>query len=394
MTQQASAGRDSYVAGRDQYLVVDSTRLDSSARRDGARNTGGYDRERPVFVQYLNPEIRACYGRRYHPRDAHQDLAEALHATRLAILCTEGPIVIPASYLFEVPIMPRFLQAVELARHAGCVQYVSHIPDVDSYAEYKAIEYRSDARNPYARRIRRSMAEGLVWRPRVLSSAAGDISEDWKAAIAGYGALAPAVLSLAGRRETRFGDAESMLQDIPERLGGQAFVGRFVRAAMPVALTPEESFGVDMFLSRSYLRSYLLDLDAVIIADFSFGDLSCGVGRISDMEWRVLSARHVDAILRYIGIYDLIHRGDRWADILTLRDSPDMGIVVHGAFDRARRDLVRHAAARARKRYASSAEVSTIGDAITRVEILSEEIIACRGNYQWDQSASTEGAAR
>ena len=185
-----------------------------------------------------------------------------------------------------------------------------------------------------------------------------------------------------------------MLRDIPERLAGQAFVGRFVRTAMPVALTPDESFEVDMFLSRSYLRSYLLVLDAVIIADFSFGDLSCGIGRISGMESRVLSARHVDAILRYIGVYDLIHGLANWTDVLRLRDSPDMGIVARGAFDRARPNLVRHAAVRAQKRYASSAEATTLGEAITRVEILSEEIIACHGNYQWDQSASTEGATR
>jgi hypothetical protein len=181
MVPEVSAGRDSFVAGRDQYLVIGQSSLTAWA---SPVDDGLYNRERPVFVQYLNPEIRACYGRGYRPQQADADLSHALHATRLAVLCTEGPLVIPASYLFEVPIMARFLESVEALRRAGCIEYSSYMPEAGAYAGHKAREYRGDARNPYSRHARGTVLDGLAWRPR-LQSSAGDIAEDWGSAVTG-----------------------------------------------------------------------------------------------------------------------------------------------------------------------------------------------------------------
>lgn len=375
MSYQVAAGRDSYVAGRDQYFVVDQSASDGWA---GAVNEGSYDRERPVFVQYLNPEIRACYGRGYRPQRADADLSGVLHATRLAVLSTEGSLVIPASYLFEVPIMARFLDAVAGLRRAGCIDYASYVPEIGSYAAHKVREYRGDARNPYAGRVRRMLLEGLAWRPR-LQSSAGDIADDWRLAVTRQGIPASWLRSLTARWPARLGDAETMLSDIPARLDGQAFVGRFVRAAIPVSLTPDEVPGVDFLISRSYLKSYLADLGAVILADFAFGDLSCGLREVPGLRSRVLSARRADAALRYAGIYEYVHGMAEWPDLLRLRESPAMGIVMFGVFDGARHDVVRRAALRARKRYPPMAAVAC-GEAVARVDILAEEIMASSGS--------------
>ncbi|MDQ3896858.1 MAG: hypothetical protein M3326_06345, partial [Actinomycetota bacterium] len=56
---------------------------------------------RPVFLQFLNPEIRALYGVTSQ-LTSHQLVSAAMLLTRYAILLTEGPLVMPATYLFEV----------------------------------------------------------------------------------------------------------------------------------------------------------------------------------------------------------------------------------------------------------------------------------------------------
>jgi len=375
MTARISAERDSYVSGRDQYLIVDQLPFEARPQAGASADHGNYDRSRPIFVQYLNPEIRACYGKQYRARNAEKDLADALHATRLAILCTEGSLIFPASYLFEVPILPQFLEAIETLRRGGCIHYSTHIASLDSYMEHKATEYRNDLRNPYVKHARKSVIEGLLWHPRFASSAAEDIAGDWQSALQDGGVLTSALHSLAGRWSTRDGDPEVVLGDVPARLAGQAFIGRFVRDVIPVDLQPEESTTVDFFLSRSYLESYLRDLDASILTDFAFGDLSCGVGRLGALQPQVLSARKMDTTLRYIGIFDFIHLGASWADLMWLRESPDIGIVLASTFDRTQSDLLRRAVLRARKRY-STVTVTTAGEAATRIRALAEEITA------------------
>lgn len=374
MMAEISAERDTYVSGRDQYLIVDQLPFETWTQSANPGNQGAYDRSRPIFVQYLNPEIRACYGKQYRARNAGKDLADALHATRLAILCTEGSLIFPASYLFEVPILPRFLESIEYLRRAGCINYSTHIAGLDSYVEHKAPEYRNDSRNPYARHARKSVTEGLVWHPRFSSSAAEDIAEDWQQAFQENGVLMPALRSLAVRWPTSE-DPESILREVPSRLDGQAFIGRFVRNVIPVNLLPEESITVDFFLSRSYLESYLRDLDASILTDFTFGDLSCGTGKNREFRSQVLSARQMNTAFRYIGIFDFIHSGASWGDILYLRGLPDIGIVLSSAFDRTQSELLRRAVLRARKRY-GTVSVTTVGEAATRIQVLAEEIMA------------------
>ena len=134
VTSRVSANRDSYAAARDQYIRIEAQSATFPAVTDD-NLSNAFDRNRPIFVQYLNPEIRACYGKMYRPRSAARDLADALHATRLAILSTENVLCIPVSYFFEVPILPAFLGAIEALRWQNCIQYSSNMSDLHSYME-------------------------------------------------------------------------------------------------------------------------------------------------------------------------------------------------------------------------------------------------------------------
>jgi hypothetical protein len=380
VTSKVSANRDSYVAARDQYIRIDTLPTNSPAADYNVRDA--FDRNRPIFIQYLNPEIRACYGRNYKPRFVDRDLADMLYATRLAILATENVLCFPASYLFEVPILPAFLEAITLLRWQNCIEYCSHVPDLQAYVEHKAAEYRNDAANPYLGNGKKDITNGLAWRPRYASSAAEDIAVDWVTALGEEGLLASPLRSMA-TRWSRKGDIEQLVRDVPLRLEGQAFISRFVTAVIPLQITSDEATRIGFFLSRAYLQSYLADLDAVILADFTFADLSCGVGKLKGFHDRVLSARRFDSALRYIQIYNFVHQAASWQDLLDLRQDAETGIVLRTVFDASRGELLRTAVTRARKRYRYS-EAASLSEAQTRIAILADEIIAGQAfNPSW-----------
>lgn len=165
----------------------------------------------------------------------------------------------PASYLFEVPILSIFLERIRPLVDTGTVHYSSHISDLASYVEHKALEYRRDVRNPYELAPDRRLTDGLVWRPRYAQNTATDIGDSWQDAVRPGGQLATTVASIS-RRWSRSGDLENHLRDVPERLDGQAFVSRFVQEAVSLPLGGEERARIGMFLSREYLASYLRHL--------------------------------------------------------------------------------------------------------------------------------------
>ncbi|MER5335284.1 hypothetical protein [Micromonospora sp. NPDC002717] len=371
--QDVSARRDGYVAGRDLHLHVAGQQL-SLYPEERFATPLTYDRARPIFVQYLNPEIRSCYGRPPTASFTETDLSQALHATRLAVLATDEHLILPASYLFEVPSLSVFLTRIRSLVVRGTVHYSSHIADLDSYVEHKAVEYRSDVRNPYELTPHRSLTDGLVWRPRYAQNTATDIGESWRAALEPDGQLAGTLTGIARRWPARLGDVETHLREVPERLDGQAFISRFVRATVPVTLDAEERARVDMFLSREYLASYLRDLDAAIVADFDFGDFSCGVRQMqAPLADRGLSARSFDLGLRWLGIHEFVHRGARWRDLLSLRSTAEFGAIATATQHPVLRARLREAVIRGRKRIKLQ-NATTVQQAHTVVSVVASKL--------------------
>ncbi|WP_422740508.1 hypothetical protein ACN263_15425 [Micromonospora sp. WMMD729] len=371
--QDVSARRDGYVAGRDLHLHVVGQQLSLYSEERFATPLT-YDRARPIFVQYLNPEIRSCYGRTDAAGLSETDLAQALHATRLALLATDEELIFPASYLFEVPSLSIFLGQIRPLVVSGVIHYSSHIASLDSYVEHKALEYRSDTRNPYELTPYRSLTEDLVWRPRYAQNTAADIGQSWGAALLPQGELATTLAGIARRWPGKAGDVETRLHEVPERLDGQAFIGRFVRATVPVPLGAEEQARIDMFLSREYLVSYLRDLDAAIVADFDFGDFSCGIRQMrASLADRVLSARSFDLGLRWLGIYDFVHRSAYWPELLRLRSTPEFGIVATATQHPVLRARLREAVIRGRRR-ARFETAATIQQALTTVAVVANKL--------------------
>ena len=277
LDQRVTARRDVYNAGRDLHLTLSSSAVPATGSRSGPMT---YDRGKPLFVQYLNPEVLACYGLGSGGRHMAQVLAQALSATRAGVLLTDAGLTFPASYVFEVPCFPAFLREISPLIPLGEVSYTSPVRDLDDYRAMKHTEYRNDPVNPYARRRRGAAVRNMVWRPR-LGGTTHDIIADWDAALAPDGWLNGVVETVGVRWKGSPSRLEEALHSAPRRLEGQAMIGRFLEKTFPVGLTPRETARIDMLLSRGYLLSYLSDLGANMLCDFPWAALSCAASRRS-----------------------------------------------------------------------------------------------------------------
>ncbi|MWA02618.1 hypothetical protein F8568_020005 [Actinomadura sp. LD22] len=323
------------MAARDIYVTALLSRAAERAEPQ-AEASSGYRRERPLFVQYTNPEVLACYGRDAAHRHASLVLTHALANTRSALLLTERYLLIPASHIFEVPWYRVFLGCLEPLVRAGAVRYVSPVPDLADYREMKIHEYRRDAVNPYRHTDLRGACAGpdFLWAPRSGAGTAVDIGALWRGELQPGGDLHAVVRGTADRWHRPRGRAKRLLERTPERLEGQAFIARFVERTFPVPLTSPERTRLAFFLSRAYLRSYLLDLDAALLVDLPMGDMACGLTPDSDgMRGRLLSAHRLDLLLHWLGIREFVHRLAEWDELLRLRSLPDFGFLVDRAYD-------------------------------------------------------------
>jgi len=320
------ARRDAFAAGRDLYLTFAFG--GSGVGRGGAGDA--YDRNRPIFVQYMNPEVLSCYGLKVNGVNAEAILLNALMATRLAMLATDSYLVFPASYIFELSWFDTFLRMINPLVVNGHVRYTSPVSGVAEYRDIKASEYRKDSVNFYLTvDIKRITGQGhLVWTPRLGRSTAIDIGDQWARAISPAGELYGLVRSIAKRRHRPYARVERALEKTPERLDGQAFIKRFVENVLPAELTAVDSGRLSYFLSSAYLESYVTDLDAMMLIDLPLGELSCGVDqRYPDMKSRLVSARTFNTALGWLGLRDYVHKRATWDELAELRSSPDFGLV-------------------------------------------------------------------
>jgi len=353
--QAVSTTRDAYVAGRDMYF--------NGASAHEAEHSP-YDRNRPVFVQYLNPEILSYYGYPVRPDTAQLSIDNALHATRLAVLATDANLVIPASYLFEVPGIATVLSRLGGLVSLDQVSYCSPVRDIAWYGERKVAEYRGDPRNPYTADAVPAIAKDLGWCPRRSISTARDIGSQWNDALGDRGELGDIRDSLSAHWPVGVGEPERELRAVPDRLAGQAFIGRFVRGVIPVEVRPDELCRIDLFLSKVYLLSYLDDLDAMILHNFHFGDLSCGLrsggGRVRG---RVVSARSLDRVLGWLGLKCFVHHLASWSDLVRLRSSAEFGTLATASQDSGGVERLRRAVVRSRRFMAGEPEVRSVEQA-------------------------------
>ncbi|WP_203986433.1 hypothetical protein [Sphaerisporangium rufum] len=364
-----TARRDAYTAGRDLHVHLCPVPEPGPA---GA----GHHRERPIFVQYANPEILACYR---VAADTGQTAAQTLRATRLAVLLTDAPLLFPSSYLFELPWFPAYLRAVAPLVHDGLVRHTSAVAEPEAFRELKAREYHGDPVNPYAAPRPPTAAPEPAWHPRPGGPTADDIAGQWRAALVPGGALAGVVRAAARGWGLPYRRAETVLARVPDRLAGRAFVRRFVQAALPGPVPPQVANTVAMFLSAAYLRCYLRELDATIVTDLPAGAFSCALdGPGGGPRDRLLPARRLELALGWLGLAGFVLHGAGWRDLVSLRSSPGFGMITSTLYGNGPPDVFRLAVVGA-GRSRPLAPAATCGDALSNVAAVAEELVRLAG---------------
>lgn len=307
-------------------LPIDFTDMTEDAASTNGSQPAGLPRV--LFIQYLNPEILQLYGLGKH-FDARRAARIALLLSRYALLVSEDTLVMPASYLFEVPFIQDFLQHLAPLRDAGLLGFTSPSPDLGQYVPVKRREYRGE----------QSLFPGyfdssdepigtdssLLWIPRVERSSAEDITAAWRSESI-TGGLWERILSHShrnGRRPLAQADAE--INSVPDRLDGRAFVARHVRPLIPLPLSSRDETLISLLISRSYLESYLTELGALIMNDTPLGALDCGIppkgptGRVQRISWRVLAQ-----LFGYLNLREAVEDGLSLEDLIRLRAEPPL----------------------------------------------------------------------
>ena len=368
--QRVVARRDAFTAARDLYVEVTPERRPPA----GLDGENPYRRERSLFIQYVNPEILACYGKDATGGDARRIVEDALGATRLAVLLTDAYLIFPSSYMFELPWFEVFLREIEPLVHAGLVRHTSPTPELAAYRDIKAREYRGDDSNPYSTSRRPRVEPDLAWYPHVGTPTALGMADLWRQALAPEGGLAGVVQAVARAWHRPCGDVESVMATSPDRLEGRAFVRRFVERTLPLPVPGDAGSPLALFLSAAYLRCYLRDLDTAILTDLPAGPLSCELDdSAQDMRGRVLSSRRLDLALTWLGVDRFVHRGATWKELVSLRSSPEFGMITSMLYGSGSADTFRLAIIGAGRSH-HFGPATTCGDALSNVAAVADRL--------------------
>lgn len=287
-------------------------------------------RDRPIFAQFINPEFLGLHNQRNLLSRPEAIRSRLDYVTRMALFASRVGLVLPASYLFEVPGVVEFMADTHELAELGAIQFTAPASSLGEYQAVKTLEYRDDPRNPYVSEPPHGL-EHLPWRPRHGGSAGRSIIEEWSQEVRPGAALAPVVEAIARSQNLTYRAAARTLSAVPERLEGRALVARFVVEAIKSPIPPAGRYAVEWLLSNKYLESYLNDLDAAILVDFPFGSFAPTAGA---HDLREISATRMERVLKLLGIGEtVLHAAPDWQMLLSLRDAFALDVLLPALYE-------------------------------------------------------------
>jgi nucleoside phosphorylase len=251
-----------------------------------------------IFLQFLNPEIRNLYNidATWHGQNLFR---QWIRISKYGLLVADQGLAIPASYVFEVPELSALLEELQPIRELGLLHIVSPTPDLVLYAGQKRREYRDERaliRLYAAKDEPHPGDEHLIWLPRIGRSASDDIAAAWRGELEHPDGLWHGLLRATESRQfTLPAVLESAINNVPDKLDGRAFIYRFAKQLLPFAPDTAGETRLKLFISREYIRSYLLEFGAAVIVETPIGNLDCGIekvsanGTIQTVSWRAIA---------------------------------------------------------------------------------------------------------
>lgn len=280
-----------------------------------------------MFPHYINREVTKLYGLADR-MPASELLQKSLLLTRYAVAFSQGPLVLPASYLFEVQMIDGLLRDLSPLVRLGQLQIVSPVADIEKYAAKKAPEYRDGPdlfgyNTPVKKRV--DSFTKLLWRPRVRYSSSAEIAATWREALVQSGGLWNEILRSASvERTANPSEVESGIHAVPDRLEGRAFIADFALPMLPLRIDDRDRTRVNLLINSAYLLSYLMEFDATILVDTPLGPLDCGLVPASARNGRppvTVSFAKLKRVLQTIGL-EAFCSTCAWKHLVELRWDP------------------------------------------------------------------------
>jgi hypothetical protein len=276
---------------------------------------------RHIFLHYLDHEVIELYGlqERYVPQQLDQIFRRI---TRHAYLRSVHRLLLPCSSYFESLEAQRLFQSIRPLIDGQDVALIMSQSDVAEFAESKQSSQYSEDPSRYPSYADPAVLRSLKQLSLPIMDRTGSsglyIRKGWIESVERSDGLWQQWM---GRRKltwTTMSKMEQHLQDLPSRLGESAFIWPFVSRRLEVGgldALDEKRFQQD--ISRSYIKSYLIEYEAAILRELPIGTLECGLPAADSVSF----ADNVVA-LDGLGLTALIDRLS-WSSLVVFKHSPE-----------------------------------------------------------------------
>jgi hypothetical protein len=268
-----------------------------------------------LLIHLFDKEVLDLYATPQHPNSVIQaDIGAAL---KIAWLFCPGQLLLPLSSYFESAYVAPFIDQWASLFEAQELQLVSSELDYEVFAELKRDQYKREPhRHPtyYDKKVVFKLRDLTAPISRRNRSSTQDIGTGWREHFTNDQGI---ITGLAKVRNEDISQFKRALVELPQRLGGDAFIWDYVKPLLPVSsVDSDQTHAIKALISRYYVRSYLDEFDAYAIHELRVGDFGCGL-RSEELQ----SIRRMRQIVRRAGIAEGIG-ALTWDDVLLVRDVP------------------------------------------------------------------------
>ena len=227
-----------------------------------------------IYLYHLDREIHTLFGlddpRQYKYTKVYSESELIL---KLAILLCNGTIILPASNFFESDLGFNLLNSMDFSGHFDGVLFslCSSSYNLSEFLEKKKVEHADEIDkngHHYREFINNTNLLNVPGRMiKRIGSASADIKKAW--------VTEDKLINLAKELYRKFpkaykaGELEQLMSDIPERLGGRAFISGYITPFFRPSISNSKLLDntINCFITREYIRSFLEEYKASYISD-------------------------------------------------------------------------------------------------------------------------------
>jgi len=231
--------------------------------------------DKNIFVHHLDAELQKLFIIRvgnYNPSDVYEFLSLA---TRIAFLLAKEKILIPISNYLESDEAFKIVNFFSPLVGTACVELLSTSSTITELINKKQIEHGDNFYNPCYHYADYEKGASGIYLPGTLAkrklSSSQLIKNDWISNINGSKEYWSSLFDTMPDN-MKFTTFEKTLDEIPRQLGGRAYISDYIVPLLNVDKGREAEANriVNLIVTRSYIRGYLEEYNAVCLKDTPF----------------------------------------------------------------------------------------------------------------------------